>query len=60
MNNFQMLTNAVNVGGTQLQQIRNMTAASDPCASVGSAVSSAAPYLTASGTNGYPVDGNAG
>jgi Flp pilus assembly protein TadG len=51
MNNFQMLTNSINVGGTTLQQIRNMTAASDPCAAVGTAVMNAAPYLTSSGTN---------
>jgi Flp pilus assembly protein TadG len=51
MNNFQMLTNSINVGGTTLQQIRNMTGASDPCAAVGTAVMNAAPYLTSSGTN---------
>jgi len=55
MNNFQTLTNAVNVGGTQLQQLRNMSAASDPCAAVGSAVTAAAPYLTASGTSGIQL-----
>jgi len=51
MNNYQMLTNAVNVGGTQLQQIRNMPGASDPCATVGTAVTGAAPSLASSGTN---------
>ena len=55
MNNFQILTNAVNVGGTQLQQLRNMSAASDPCAAVGSAVTAAAPYLNASGTSGIQL-----
>ena len=55
MNNFQVLTNAVNIGGTQLQQLRNMSAASDPCSAVGSAVTAAAPYLTPSGTNGIQL-----
>lgn len=55
INNYQMLTFAVNQGGLVLQELRQMPGASDPCRAVGNAVIAAAPNLTSTGANGLQL-----
>jgi Flp pilus assembly protein TadG len=55
LNNYQMLTYALNQGGTILQELPGMPSAADPCLAAASAVMGAAPNLLSSGASGLQL-----
>lgn len=58
LNNYVMLTNAVEIGGRQLAILRGQT--TDPCSTVSSTISSASPLLTSANlTYNFTINGTA-
>lgn len=55
LNNYQMLTYAVNQGGIALQELPNMPSDTDPCLAAANAVMAAAPNLVSTGTKGIQL-----